>query len=298
MKTGFSVFLAAFVALGASWYGFVYAPLKQLGGAKQTFILQSSDTWPVQRTGEATLGLQVYRQYGCAACHTEQVRQTGATTEIALTSLGTYKPEDFKGYIKSLVAVVPELLTSSNTLVGNIENWNGQLPVTLYAGEDSDVVAALADKLKTVGAKTDAHIVASGADIDINARSWGTRQSVAADYLYDQPVQLGSLRAGPDLSNIGVRAPDINWQLMHLYAPGSVVPNSTMPAFRTLFEVRKIVVGHPSPDALVLKKEFAPADGMEVVPTAEARELAAYLLSLKANVPLYEAPFTPVTAAK
>jgi hypothetical protein len=47
-----------------------------------------------------------------------------------------------------------------------------------------------------------------------------------------------------------------------------------------------------------LPKGFGPADGLEVVPTAEARELAAYLVSLKANVPLYEAPFTPVTAAK
>jgi hypothetical protein len=34
------------------------------------------------------------------------------------------------------------------------------------------------------------------------------------------------------------------------------------------------------------------------VPKPEATELAAYLLSLKANAPLYEAPFTPVTAAK
>jgi cytochrome c oxidase cbb3-type subunit 2 len=124
------------------------------------------------------------------------------------------------------------------------------------------------------------------------------RQSVAADYLYDQPVQLGNLRAGPDLSNIGVRQPDLNWQLHHLYAPRSLVKNSTMPAFRYLFTVRKKIGGQSSPDALVLPKEFAPADDYEVVPTAEAKQLAAYLVSLKANVPLYEAPFTPVTTAK
>ena len=116
--------------------------------------------------------------------------------------------------------------------------------------------------------------------------------SVAADYLYDQPVQLGSLRAGPDLANIGVRAPDANWQLQHLYAPKSVTPTSTMPSFKFLFEVRKIGAT-PSPDALNLPKEFAAADGYEIVPKPEAKQLAAYLLSLKANVPLYEAPFTP-----
>jgi hypothetical protein len=30
------------------------------------------------------------------------------------------------------------------------------------------------------------------------------------------------------------------------------------------------------------------------VPAPEAKQLAAYLLSLKADAPLYEAPFTPV----
>ena len=92
------------------------------------------------------------------------------------------------------------------------------MPVTLYSGDDSTVVSTLADKLKPVGLKTEALVVAKGADI---ARGWGLRQSVAADYLYDAPVQLGSLRAGPDLTIIGARHPDLDWQLQHLYAPRS-----------------------------------------------------------------------------
>jgi cbb3-type cytochrome oxidase cytochrome c subunit len=293
MKSGVSVFLAAFVALGASWFGFVYGPLQQLGGAKQTVILQTTDNWPPLPTGEVTRGLQIYAASGCAACHTEQVRQTGVTDEIAVTSLGVNKPEDFKNFIKSLM-VVPDLMTASNTIVDGLEKWNGQLPVTLYSGLDSTVVSTLADKLKNIGLKTDVRLVALGSDI---SRGWGARQSVAADYLYDQPIQLGSLRAGPDLSTIGVREPDMNWQLQHLYAPRSVVPGSTMPPFRFLFDVRPKVNGQASPEALVLPKEFAPAEGMEVVPKPEARELASYLVSLKANAPLYEAPFTPVTTA-
>jgi cytochrome c oxidase cbb3-type subunit 2 len=117
------------------------------------------------------------------------------------------------------------------------------------------------------------------------------RQSVAEDYLYDQPVQLGSLRAGPDLANAGARA-DASWQLLHLYAPKSVVKGSTMPPFRYLFVMRKIG-REPSPDALKLPPEFAPPAGCEVVPKPEARELAAYLLSLRANVPLFSAPISP-----
>ncbi len=291
MKTGISVFVAAFFALGASWLGFVYGSIHQLGAAKQTVVLQSGENWPQQRTGEATLGLQVYRANGCAACHTEQVRQTGVADEISLTSLGTNSAADFKEFVKSLM-IAPELLNASNTIMDGLDQWDGKVPRTLYSGQDSAVVASLGDKLKAAGIKADARVAPAGADI---WRGWGMRQSVAADYLYDAPIQLGSLRAGPDLSMIGVRE-DMNWQLRHLYAPSSQVQNSTMPPFRFLFEVRKQVNGQPSPDALQLPKEFAPADGMEVVPTTEARELAAYLTSLKANQPLYEAPFTPVAA--
>ena len=294
MKTGFSVFLAAFVALGASWFGLVYGPLKQLGVATETKVLQSDAKWPLQRTGDATLGLQVYRSAGCVACHTEQVRQTGVACELTLTGLGVQKPADFVAFTKSLF-VLPELANYTNALTASLDGWNGGLPKTLLTSRNKDIVGEMADRLKAVGVKSETRIVGTGADI---ARSWGTRQSVAADYLYDQPVQLGSLRAGPDLSTIGVRAPDLNWQLQHLYAPRSLVKNSTMPAFRFLFAVKKKAEDKDSADALVLPKEFAPADGYEVVPTAEAKQLAAYLVSLKNNVPLYEAPFTPITAAK
>ena len=293
MKTGFSIFLAAFVALGVSWFGLVYGPLKQLGGAKETMVLQSSDKWPMQPTGDAILGLKVYRANGCAACHTEQIRQTGTVNTLSITDLGVHKAADFKDFITSLM-VVPELMNSSNSIVGSLNQWNGTVPKLLFSGKDGALVSLLGDKLKAVGVKTEARVVATGPDI---ARGWGMRQSVAADYLYDTPVQLGSLRAGPDLANLGVRAPDVNWQLQHLYAPRSLVKNSTMPAFHYLFTV-KIIGALPAPDALVLPKEFAPAAGFEVVPTVEARQLAAYLTSLKANVPLYEAPFTPISAVK
>jgi len=293
MKTGLPVFLAAGVALGASWCGLVLAPALQLGGTKETLVLQSSDNWPVQRTGDATLGLQIYRANGCAACHTEQVRQTGVTSEVTITALGTQKPDDFLAFAKSLF-VLPKLADYTNALAANLNGWTGELPKALLTSTDKEVVAEMASRLKAVGVKTETRVVATGADI---ARGWGSRQSVAADYLYDQPVQLGSLRAGPDLATIGVRVPDASWHWQHLFAPKAVVKNSTMPSFKFLFEVRKVGVA-PSPYALKLTGEYAPAAGYEVVPKPEARQLVAYLLSLKNNVPLYEAPFTPVTAAK
>lgn len=41
-------------------------------------------------------------------------------------------------------------------------------------------------------------------DID---RKWGERRSAPRDYLFERPVVLGKMRLGPDLSNIGKRAP-------------------------------------------------------------------------------------------
>src|SRR5208283_2923949 len=49
----------------------------------------------------------------------------------------------------------------------------------------------------------------------------------------------------------------------------------------------------PARDALQFPKDFALPAGYEVVPTSEARQLAAYLLSLRANAPLYSAPISP-----
>jgi len=38
-------------------------------------------------------------------------------------------------------------------------------------------------------------------------RKWGQRRSAPRDYLFDRPVLLGKMRVGPDLANIGKRAP-------------------------------------------------------------------------------------------
>ena len=287
MKTGFSVFLAVLVTLGASWCGMVLAPVLQLGGEKQATILNGTDIYPLQPTGAAALGLQVYRANGCAACHTEQVRQSGVACEVNLTSLGVYKPDDFKAFARSLF-VLPELAAYTNTINASLNNWSGELPKPILITVDKDIATEMADRLKAVGVKSELNILATGSDM---ARGWGVRQSVAADYLYAQPVQLGSLRAGPDLANIGVRVPDAGLLLNHLFAPKLVNKDSTMPAFRHLFEVRK-AGSSPSPDALKLPAGFVP-EGFEVVPTTDAKNLAAYLASLKANAPLFEAPFTP-----
>jgi cytochrome c oxidase cbb3-type subunit II len=130
------------------------------------------------------------------------------------------------------------------------------------------------------------------------AQGWGPRRTVARDYLRDQPVLLGSVRVGPDLSNIATRMGSgdsnaqpamVTYHLKHLYHPRSVVPNSVMPAYPYLFTKRRIGTG-PAAEALKLDGKFAPEAGFEVVPTEDAKALIAYLLSLKSAASLPEAP--------
>ena len=120
-------------------------------------------------------------------------------------------------------------------------------------------------------------------------RGWGPRFTVAQDYLQDYPVMLGDLRLGPDLMNVGARLPDEKWHLSHLYNPRSVVPGSIMPRYPFLFEERKLKPGEKPPrEALDIDRELT--KGRAIIPTQDARNLAAYLLSQRAMAPLFESP--------
>lgn len=123
-----------------------------------------------------------------------------------------------------------------------------------------------------------------GADYE---RGWGDRKSVARDYIRDDRVQLGTMRTGPDLFNIGDRPNDAQWHHKHLYDPQITSPGSNMPPFAFLYKIQK-KGEHSAPNALQnIPEQYAPEEGYEVVPTPRAEAVVAYLLSLKHN---YELP--------
>jgi cytochrome c oxidase cbb3-type subunit 2 len=134
----------------------------------------------------------------------------------------------------------------------------------------------------------------SGADI---VRGWGTatnedgkkitRRTYPRDYIWDRQVFLGTSRDGADLTNLAERYPDAAKLYNYLYDPRLPGVHTSMPAYKFLFQERRIV-GLPSEDALVLPERDAPPAGYEIVPTPEARALAAYLLSLKNDYHLPE----------
>jgi cytochrome c oxidase cbb3-type subunit 2 len=126
------------------------------------------------------------------------------------------------------------------------------------------------------------------------ARGWGSRPSVPVDYVFDKPHLLGTMRTGPDLINVGIRLPDPQWHLLHLYQPRALVPWSIMPPYPFLFEHKATAA--PGETVLTVPEPYAPQSGV-VVATDEAKALVAYLLALKRDYPVEaQAPVQPAAS--
>ncbi len=189
-------------------------------------------------------------------------------------------------------------------------------PKPILKGVGKKVADGIKKQIEAAGGKADVNVIPLGPDLD---RGWGKRPSVAQDFLYDYPVQIGSQRIGPDLADVGARHPRnfalawkfqsttnhmeeaTAWHLLHLYDPQAVAAAgapSTMPPYRFLFEKRSVASQKnwqdPKPqdllDQLQRDGKFFPANGLEVAPKNEAKALVAYLLSLQTETSLLEAP--------
>lgn len=128
---------------------------------------------------------------------------------------------------------------------------------------------------------------------------FGSRPSLSADYalnkrmsfLQNTATLMGSERTGPDLTNIGARQPSKEWQFTHLYNPRAVVPASIMPSFKWMF-IEKEQLG-PNDIEVSVPDEFKKGVKGKIVASQDAKDLVAYLLSLKqvelpSNIPVRE----------
>lgn len=116
---------------------------------------------------------------------------------------------------------------------------------------------------------------------------WGTRPGVAADYALSERTDfwrnsanlMGTGRIGPDLTNIGIRQPSSDWNLVHLFNPRIVVKQSIMAPYPWFFDIKSkadkgdVVVNVP--------EEYMNGYKGVVVAKKEALQLVAYLQSLK-----------------
>ncbi|TAG09224.1 MAG: hypothetical protein EAZ42_07645 [Verrucomicrobia bacterium] len=117
------------------------------------------------------------------------------------------------------------------------------------------------------------------------------RETNAYDFSGERFAQIGVMRLGPDLSNIGRRVESIYavgtspelWLYKHLYDPRRLPERfmSGCPSYQFLF-VEKPVKGNRSTDAL----PFGDDPSKQVSPSPEAKALVSYLMSLKKDQPV------------
>jgi len=198
-------------------------------------------------------------------------------------------PFIFLGVLIILVYSWVAVVYKPNQQVGQLvavlgPDQGGRLPKQIQGAADHG--KEVYQELGCIACHTQQVRIAAGMDIE---RGWGSRQSVPRDYIDQDRVLLGRKRLGPDLSNVGERRPDSAWHLLHLFNPQINSPGSNMPAYSFLYDTREIV-GEASTRALEIPEGFAPPDGYEVIPTRKAESLAAYMLSLKVDYDLNEAP--------
>ena len=117
-------------------------------------------------------------------------------------------------------------------------------------------------------------------------RGFGTRRTVGTDFMLDNPPQLGAIRLGPDLANFGLRKTtnDLAEIYLHLLDPKAVVPKSNMPKYSYLFDKVKTNPNRVGAIRLASDTEH------DYIPKDEAKQLAAYLLSLRNEGSVFEAP--------
>jgi cytochrome c oxidase cbb3-type subunit 2 len=112
------------------------------------------------------------------------------------------------------------------------------------------------------------------------------RETNAYDFFGEKFAQIGVMRLGPDLSNLGRRVETIHapggdpagWLYRHLYQPrgNPQLWKSTCPPLPFLF-VKREIKSSPSADAVRVDA----AGEHEWVPGSDAKALVSYLLSLK-----------------
>ncbi len=192
----------------------------------------------------------------------------------------------FLGIFTALVLSWVGLLLTAQNQIGGLSQFKDPADDQLYPQPLSGLANQGRLVYQDLGCVTchTQQVRREGFGVDL-ARKWGQRGGYARDYIRDQTVLIGSSRTGPDLRNTGNTElhayADADYFYQLLYAPASVAPGSMMPAHPFLFDVHPVAGRQPSAHALKLSSKYAPGPGLEVVPTARAHALVAYLQGLK-----------------
>jgi cbb3-type cytochrome oxidase cytochrome c subunit len=309
MKGLAPLFIGIFGTFAFSWVGLTVIPTWQIGHLNPQSDEEGTDIYPRPQSGMFQRGAHVYAANGCVYCHSQQVRADYIADDIER------KWGDRRSAPRDYIFQRPVFLGKMR-MGQDLANIGARAP----APEESPSPAGAASPAAQGAAASPAAAQAASPSAGTSpakapAASPGTSPASAASPSASPPAgqrtgvaspspgQManttpgGSSPAAPAAQTPGAPWPiqtaglppmySAAWHHVHLYAPRSINPDSNMPAYRFLYEKRRIA-GERSAEALQLSGGDAPPEGWEVVPTYDAKCVVAYLMGLNQSHPLKE----------
>jgi cytochrome c oxidase cbb3-type subunit 2 len=261
--------LGIFGTFAFSWVGLTVIPNIQIGHLSPQSDEEGTDIYPMPPSGMVVRGRHVFAANGCVYCHSTQMRADYAANDLE-------RDRDYAQKIPWGVrrSAPRDYIFDRPVMLGK-DRMGPDLANMGKAAPAEDEGAA------TPASPPPAGSPAAGA---VPASSPAAAPAAAS----------ASPAAFPTKESH--QAYTAAWHHRHLYSPRSINIDSTMPAYRFLYEKHPIG-SEPSADALDFTGSDAPPPGWEVVPTFEAQCLVAYLMSLDQSHPLAEVKSAPASAA-
>src|SRR5580765_188152 len=274
MKGLAPLFLGIFGTFAFSWIGLTVIPTWQIGHLNPETDEEGTDIYPRPQSGLFVRGERVYAANGCVYCHSQQVRADYAADDIE-RKWGNRRsaPRD---YIFDRPVFLGKMRMGQD-----LANIGARAPAPEESPSPASQGAAASSPPPST-ATSPAAKVPAGAPASSSPAAPGvagaspvapSAQTPGAPW----PIQTAGL---PPMYSAA-------WHHVHLYAPRSINPDSNMPAYRFLYEKRRIA-GERSAEALQLSPSDAAPAGWEVVPTYDAKCVVAYLMGLNQSHPLKE----------
>ena len=312
------LFLGIFGIFAFSWLGMTVVPNLQIGSLNPQTDEDGGDAYPVPPSGMVVRGARVYASNGCVYCHSQQVRPEYGGSDIErhwgerrsaprdyifepIVFLGkmrigpdlanvAHQPavEEKKAAASSLGPAAGASPASGQPAAATVATAGATPPTAVAASPAAVASPALA---ATAAAVSPSPAVNAAAPATVPA----TGDQAAVTVPTSLPAAIanvaGLTASGEPLPNTAA------WHHRHLYNPRSITDDSNMPAYRFLYEKRRIS-GTGSYDSINFAGDEAeaPGEGWEIVPSYDAKCLVAYLMSRDQSHPLKEAK-SPVTLA-
>jgi cbb3-type cytochrome oxidase cytochrome c subunit len=285
MKGFTPLVLGILATLAFSWLGLAYIPDLQIGHLDPQSDEEGTDIYPMPKSGMAERGRRVYVANGCFYCHSEQLRPEYAASDVDRTRDAAPSPPakwgDRRSAPRDYIFDRPALL--GKTRMGpDLANIGKAAPAE---EEAPPAQPSPANPAAPNASPPATNAPPPPANAQQNAKLAAQPSTPPAPVASpSQSAAAPSPAASPSESPAAYSAA---WHHQHLYAPRSLNLDSDMPAYKFLYEKRR-VGGQQTADAINLRGEGAPGEGWEIVPTYDAKCLVAYLMSLNQSHPLNE----------